>query len=218
MSNDVSMSAQTGSVSRANLLTIAVLAIWFITVFAIGAVGAFVTPPGRPPVRIALGVGLPILMFVGLLASSRGFRDFVLRLDLPLITAVQAWRVAGFVFIALYTYNLLPGAFAWPAGIGDIVIGALAPWMALALMRRKDFLTSKAFALWNYLGIADLVLAVTIGATESMLATGAIGEITTKPMSQLPLVLIPAFLVPLFIMLHVSALMQASKAKQLVAP
>jgi hypothetical protein len=33
-------------------------------------------------------------------------------------------------------------------------------------------------------------------------------------MSQLPLVLIPAFLVPLFIMLHVSALMQASKAGQ----
>jgi hypothetical protein len=213
MNNTTAISTHPGPVSRAKLLAIFVLAGWLLTVFAIGAAGAFVTPQGQPPVRIALGFGLPLLTFFGLLAISHGFRDFVLRLDLPFITAVQAWRVGGFVFIALYTYDMLPGVFAWPAGLGDIAIGAMAPWMALSLTRRTDFLKSKGFVLWNYLGIADLVLAVAIGTTVSLLATGAIGEISTRPMSQLPLVLIPAFLVPLFIMLHVSALMQVSKVR-----
>jgi hypothetical protein len=214
MANTASTSPYPSSLSPGSLLAIAVVATWLVTVFIAGAAGAFVTPAGQPPVRMAIGFGLPVLTFLGLLAVSRGFRGFVLRLDLPLIAAVQAWRVGGFVFIALYTYDMLPGAFAWPAGLGDIAIGTAAPWIALALVRRKNFLTSKTFAVWNYLGILDLVVAVTIGAIESALATGAVGEITTRPMAQLPLVLIPAFLVPLFIMLHVSALMQASKARQ----
>jgi hypothetical protein len=192
---------------------VAVLALWFFGVFALGAAGAFITSSGQPPIRIALGFGTPLLIFAGLLASSRGFRDFVLRLDLPLIAAVQAWRVGGFVFIVLYVYGVLPGVFAWPAGLGDIAVGALAPWMALALTRRMDFPGSRVFKAWHWLGIADLVLAVTIGTAVSVFVTGA-GAITTRPLLQLPLVLIPAFLVPLFIMLHIGALMQASRNKQ----
>jgi hypothetical protein len=35
--------------------------------------------------------------------------------------------------------------------------------------------------------------------------------VTTGPMAQLPLVLIPAYLVPLFVMLHLAALFQARR-------
>jgi hypothetical protein len=45
-------------------------------------------------------------------------------------------------------------------------------------------------------------------------ATGAVGEATVASMAQLPLLLIPAYLVPLFVMLHVTALIQARRTAQ----
>ena len=76
-------------------------------------------------------------------------------------------------------------------------------------MRRPGFAASKTFVLWNVLGILDLVVAVGIGARSSALATGAAGEISTAPMALLPLVLIPAYSVPIFLMLHATALLQS---------
>ena len=143
---------------------------------------------------------------------SRAFRDFVLGLDPALMTAIQAWRFAGFGFLALFSYGVLPGTFAWPAGVGDMAIGLTAPWVALAIIRRPGFIGSKPFLAWNLFGILDLVVAVSSGALNSVLATGIPGEVTTAPMAQLPLVLIPGYLVPLFVMLHLAALFQARRA------
>jgi len=171
----------------------------------------FITPAGVPPLAIGLGVVLPILIFLAAFWLSSSFRALVMAADLPLLTALQSWRFAGFVFIALYAYGVLPGVFAWPAGLGDMAIGATAPWLALALIRRPGFAASGWFVLWNILGILDLGVAVTTGALNRALATGAAGEITTAPMAELPLLLIPGFLVPLFIMLHLTALFQARR-------
>src|SRR5262249_58677150 len=90
--------------------------------------------------------------------------------------------------------------------LGDIAIGLTAPWVALALVRRPGFAASRLFIVWNLLGMLDLVAAVALGTRNRILATGAAGEITTEPMAEMPLVLIPAFLVPLFFMFHLTAL------------
>jgi hypothetical protein len=186
-----------------------VLTAWFLLVVSLGAVGAFVARPGTPPLGIAIGVGAPLLLFFAWLRLSQSFRDFVLSLDLRLIAGIQAWRWAGLGFLSLYAYNVLPGIFALPAGLGDMAIGFTAPWIILRLVRQPDFATSAAFIRWNVLGILDLVVALTIGTLTAALSTGAAGEITTAPMATLPLLLIPAFLVPVFLMLHTAALMQS---------
>ena len=186
-----------------------VLTAWFLLVVSLGAVGAFVGRPGTPPVGIAIGVGAPLLLFFAWLRLSQSFRDFVLSLDLRVIAGIQAWRWAGLGFLSLYAYNVLPGIFALPAGLGDMAIGFTAPWIILGLVRRPDFATSAAFIRWNVLGILDLVVALTIGTLLATLSTGAAGEISTAPMATLPLLLIPAFLVPVFLMLHATALMQS---------
>ena len=186
-----------------------VLTAWFLLVVSLGAVGAFVGRPGTPPVGIAIGVGAPLLLFFAWLRLSQSFRDFVLSLDLRVIAGIQAWRWAGLGFLSLYAYNVLPGIFALPAGLGDMAIGFTAPWIILALVRQPDFATSATFIRWNVLGILDLAVALTIGTLTATLSTGAPGEITTAPMATLPLLVIPAFLVPLFLMLHTAALMQS---------
>src|SRR5262245_12540028 len=188
-----------------------VLALWFVAVFLLGAAGAIARPAGAPPVPILIAATAPVIAFLGAYWGWPAFRAYVLSLDLPLAAAIQAWRAGGLGFLALYAHGVLPGAFAWPAGLGDIAIGVTAPWVALALVRRPGFAISRVFVVWNLLGILDLVVAVSVGGLSSVLASGAAGEVTTGPMAQLPLGLIPAYLVPLFVMLHLAALFQARR-------
>jgi hypothetical protein len=186
-----------------------VLMIWLLLVVSFGAAGAFVGPPGTPPLPMAIGVAAPLVLFFASLRLSRSFRQFVLSLDLRLIAGMQAWRWAGLGLLSLYAHNVLPAVFALPAGLGDMAIGVTAPWIILALIRQPGFAASGTFIRWNVLGILDLIIAVSIGTVSTFFATGAPGEISTAPMATLPLLLIPAFLVPLFFMLHTAALMQS---------
>ena len=187
-----------------------VLALWLALVFILGARGAFPRPPGSVPIPIIIGFTAPIIVFLAAFRLSRSFHDFVLGADLRLMAGIQAWRFAGLGFLALYAQGALPGFFAWPAGLGDIAIGATAPWVIVALIQRPAFKNSRLFVIWNLFGILDLLVAITTGALSSGLAPGITGAVTTAPMSQLPLVLIPAYLVPIFIMLHLAALFQVS--------
>jgi hypothetical protein len=194
-----------------------VLALWLAGVVLLGAGGAFVSTPGSPPLPVALGVTAPLLVFLIALGASAAFRRFVTDTDLLLVTAIQGWRWAGFSFIGLYVYGVLPGLFAWPAGLGDMAIGLTAPLIARALVRRPGFAASRRFAIWNLLGILDLVVAISVATFVQIRATGAVGELTVAPMAQLPLLLVPAYLVPLFLMLHLSALLQARRKQHELA-
>jgi hypothetical protein len=185
------------------------LASWFLLVVSVGAAGGFVGEPGAPPLPIAIGVAGPLSIFFTWLRLSQSFREFVLSLDLRLVAGMQAWRWAGLGFLALYAHNVLPAVFALPAGLGDMAVGVMAPWIVLALVRQPGFAASPAFVRWNLFGMLDLGVALSIGTLSATLTTGAPGEISTAPMATLPLLLIPAFLVPLFLMLHAAALLQS---------
>jgi hypothetical protein len=189
----------------------AVLALWFVFVFFLGEQGAFVQPQEAPPIPILLGVTVPLVIFLAAYLGSEAFRALVLSADLRVLTAIQAWRAGGLSFLALYAHDVLPGLFAWPTGLGDIFIGVTAPWIMLALIRQPGFVTSRLFIVWNFLGILDLVVALGTGVLSSGFVAGLAGAITTAPMAQLPLVLIPAYFVPLFIMLHLAALFQVRR-------
>lgn len=209
MLNALSPSAQPRLPIVPSAVAAALLALWLALVVLLAADGVFVGPPGTPPLALLIGVTGPVIAFVALFRASRAFRDFVLAADLRVVTSIQAGRFAGFGFLALYAYGVLPGVFAWPAGLGDIAIGVSAPAIVLAIIRQPDFAAGKSFVVWNLLGILDLVVAVSAGALSSMFAAGIAGEVTAAPMAQLPLVLIPGFFVPIFLMLHLTALLQA---------
>ncbi len=184
-------------------------AVWFSLVFALGARGAFVAQPGAPPLALLIGLVGPLGLFLLAYFAIRPVREFVLSADLRIVVGMQAWRWAGFGFLTLYTYRILPGIFAWTAGLGDMAVGITAPLVLASLLRKPNFAAGKRFVTWNLLGILDLAVAVSIGALVPILAPNFYGTVTTAPMSQLPLILIPAFLVPTFLMLHLTALFQS---------
>jgi hypothetical protein len=203
--------------SRVTLAVGVALTLWLALVFVLGAGGAFAQPPVTPPVSIFAGVALPIAIFLAAYRASSSFRQFVLNLDLRLVIGLQAWRFGGLGFLALSAYNVLPGTFAWPAGLGDMAIGATAPILALAIARRPHVVTSRLFVTWNLLGILDLVVAVSTGTLVSWFGIGA-ASAGMGAMAELPLLLVPAFLVPGFVMLHVAAILQARHRPAVQAP
>lgn len=194
--------------SRAHRWVATALAAWLGLILLLGAEGVFSRPPGSPPLPTLVGVVVPIAAFLFAYRTSRGFRDVVLTVDLRVVTAIQAWRFAGLGFLDLYALGVLPGLFAWPAGLGDVAIGVTAPWLVLNLARRPGFATSKAFATWNAAGMLDLVVALSTAALSTVLIGDGAGAASMGPMTQLPLVLIPGYLVPFFAMLHLTALLQ----------
>jgi hypothetical protein len=163
------------------------------------------------PLPILAGVLAPILVFLIAFWTVSPFRNFVMSIDLSVMAGIQSWRFAGLGFIALYAYGVLPGLFAWPAGLGDMAIGITAPLVILALKRHPAFAAGRLFWIWNLFGMLDLVVAVSLGALSAVLGIGISAGIATFPMGTMPLVLIPTFLVPLFLMLHLASLLQARR-------
>src|SRR5215471_12385965 len=140
-----------------------VLAIWFGLVFFLASQGAFVTGAGSPPWPVFFGVAIPLALFLTAYFGWSAFREFALGADLRLVAAIQAWRWGGLGFLSLYAHGVLPGLFAFPAGLGDMAIGFTAPWILLGLIRDSSFVTSRRYMIWNILGITDLVVAVSLG-------------------------------------------------------
>jgi hypothetical protein len=188
------------------------LGVWFALVFTLGASEVFVAPHGTPPLALLIAVTAPLILFMAGMRLSTWMRERVVAADLRIMMAMQAWRIGGFSFLALYTYGILPGYFAWPAGLGDIAVGVTAPWVLAALMRRHDFAASSSFVAWNVFGILDLVIAIGLGAVGPLfLADNILGSGPTGAMTRLPLVFVPAFFVPLLLILHLIALTQSRR-------
>jgi hypothetical protein len=199
------------AVSSTGAFVAAFFLAWLALIFVLGARGAFVAPTGAPPLALLVGLLAPLSLFLLGYWTVRPLREFILSADLRLIVGIQAWRWAGFGFLALYTYGVLPGVFAWPAGLGDMAIGVTAPLVLARLLHQPNFAASKSFVAWNLSGILDLTVAVSIGALVPLLAPNFYGNVSTAPMTQLPLVLVPTLLVPTFLMLHLTALFQARR-------
>src|SRR5438045_5450762 len=153
--------------SSVRSVVIAALALWFGLVFFLGAQGAFVTNPGSPPLPIFLGLAIPLSLFLAAYFGWTPFRDFILGADLRFVAAIQSWRWAGQFFFWLYAWRVLPGLFAFPAGIGDMAIGVTAPWIVLGLVRNPLFAASRRYVTWNILGIVYFVVAVFMGCVCS---------------------------------------------------
>jgi hypothetical protein len=188
------------------------LALWFGLVLFLASQGAFVASAGSPPLPIFVGVATPLGLFLAAYFGLKSFRDFIIGADVRLVAAIQAWRWAGLGFLSLYANGILPGLFAFPAGLGDMAIGFSAPWIVVSLVRNPLFASSRRFVIWNFLGIVDFVVAVSTATLSSgafPAISALIGNVTTSAMARLPLVLIPAFMVPFFTMLHLTALFQA---------
>jgi hypothetical protein len=161
----------------------------------------FVTTDTAVP-TLLFGVAIPLMIAAAGLWLSGAIRSLVSAIPLRWLVAAQVYRIEGGIFLVLWADGRLPWQFALPAGIGDFTTGVLAVVLAARLARNATGAHRAVYA-WCLFGIADLVVAITMGALTSpgrphLLAFEAPNLLITS----YPLVMIPTFAVPLALMLH----------------
>ncbi|MEX2553776.1 MAG: hypothetical protein WD627_12340 [Actinomycetota bacterium] len=179
---------------------------WLLAVFVLGASDVFASTPNTRFPLIALGISLPLAAGLAAWFSWERVRELTGAVPLPWMIGVQLYRVAGAVFLIAMVGGSVPEEFALPAGVGDVLVGVTAPAVGYAVYKGFRSWRSLATA-WNFVGIADLVLAVSTGFLTSPSAFQALStNAPNYPITRFPLVLIPTFAVPVSILLHFFAL------------
>jgi len=103
-------------------ITSAILFIaWFTTIYLLAQNSFFRATEGIP-----LALIFP-LIFGLFLFFSQTFRKLLIVTPMHWIIGFQGYRVLGGVFFIWYMQGQLPGLFALPAGIGDVLTGITAP-------------------------------------------------------------------------------------------
>jgi len=83
--------------------------------------------------------------------------------------------VIGAMFLALYAFGLLPGLFAWPAGLGDAAVGLAAPFVLLAMLRGAPNWPRRV-AWLNIAGLVDFAGAIGTGVLTSNSSLGVLAD------------------------------------------
>jgi hypothetical protein len=186
------------------------LVVWFFAELGPAWLGLYRgTESGIPTIQY--GMLIPLVLAIILFWRWRLLRQVIEAVPQTWIAGVQFYRVMGVIFLVLYAAGKLPGVFAWPAGIGDVITGLLAPVVGIAYARRSQAMAGRLRA-WNLFGIGDLIVAVTTGflASPSRMQMFAFDK-PNELIGAFPLVMIPVFLVPLAVMLHLASLKKVWK-------
>lgn len=198
------MSRQLDTFDGTTTVSVAVFAglmIWFALALALSLGGVFDTAAGPIPTTLLAGIALPLMAFGLLYRLSTGFRNTVLTVDIRALILLHSWRMLGLGFVFLYFYDILSGWFALPAGLGDAATAVAALFLGIALYNGKS-IARKTIRAWNTFGLLDFVVAVTMGVLTRP-GMGIIDDtLTSAPMGEFPLALIPGFAVPFFIITH----------------
>lgn len=185
---------------------------WAVVAFALSWAGAFQASKNAFFPMIAIGIALPLVAGILLVSRSKRFEEILNNIPQHWLVGIQIYRSIGILFLVLYSAGRLPGVFALPAGIGDMAIGLSAPIVAYfyATSSKRSCL---AVLFWNLAGIADLVVAITIGFLSSASQFQLLSQNNPNTMiTAFPLVLIPTFAVPLSIVLHLASLKKLRSA------
>lgn len=186
--------------------SVAFLLVGYFLVVCITALNGFYRPPAGSPPTIQYGLLTPIVVGVLLFLTWPLLRRAVAIVPNTWLVEVQTYRTLGAIFVVLYAGQHLPWLFALPAGIGDFLVGIAAPFVAAAYARSPQLATRRV-RVWNLIGLADLVIAVTMGfiTSPSPFQLAAFDH-PSALIGMFPLVLIPVFAVPLSILLHLASL------------
>lgn len=178
---------------------------WFAVAVVTSIAGFYQPSSGRAP-TIQYGLLIPIAIGVLLFRSWPLLRRTLSLVPNSWFVGVQFYRVLGVIFLALYAGGHLSALFALPAGLGDMLVGILAPFVAASLARSPEGSARRILG-WNLLGMADLVIAVTLGfLTAPSQFQIASFDRPSQLVGMFPLSLIPVFAVPLSILLHLGSL------------
>ncbi|MCB9496659.1 MAG: hypothetical protein H6686_07225 [Fibrobacteria bacterium] len=177
---------------------------WGLTVYASLRGGLQATADSAVP-WLMLG-WLPAIVPILLWRYHGGFRHLVDRIPASRLLGVQSVRWVGILMLWSWWDGQLPAIFAIPAGLGGVATALMAPWAARAVETRHS--SGAAWGrLLNLVGLLDIALSMILGGLTGPGPHQALSlRFPSTAASAFPLVLTPAFLVPLVLLVHMASL------------
>jgi hypothetical protein len=151
---------------------------------------------------------LPVIIGAPLLLMSKRVGQVLDAMPTSWLIALQLYRIVGVQWIAYWVRGTMPAIFALPAGTGDVLTGIFAVSAAIAVATGAAQ-GRKAGIIWNFFGLADFAVAITIGLiTNRGRFQLVVPDVPNTGADLFPSVLTPAFVVPSSILLHLLSLRQ----------
>ena len=193
---------------RATWLAIMVpFTLWVAVAWSAAINGVFRTGYSQLPLLPA-AIFLPIVIGAPLLLLSRRVGQLLDAMPTTWLVALQLYRIVGAQWLAYWLLGQLLGLWALPAGTGDVLTGLFAVPAATALASGTAE-GRKTAILWNIFGLADFVVAITLGLiTTPGPFQLIVPDSPSVGLDGYPNVLTPAFVVPSSILLHALSLRQ----------
>jgi len=188
--------------ARGRIALAAGVGAWVGLASAAASAGALAFAPEQPIPVIGLFFALPLIAAAVFWAASERFRAALLQIPTSLLVGLNTMRLLGALFLVLAAVDRLSGPFPYSAGLGDMITGAIAAPLSLAIARGSARL--EALARWNIFGAIDLFAAVGLGLTTAdgspiqLLHVG----VGSEAMQHLPFSLVPTVLVPFYLITH----------------
>lgn len=188
-----------------------VLALWIVAAWVLAENGIFQRGLGNVP-SLPLAIFFPVLLGTFVLTRSQAVASLLDATPASWLVGLQVYRVLGAMFLVYWIHGSMPGAFALPAGIGDVATGLLALpaaiWVASGLP-----IGPRVGMRWNLFGLTDFAVAITMGMLTSPGPAHLLArEHPNVQIATFPAAMTPAFVVPFSILLHVLSLRQLSRS------
>lgn len=190
-----------------------VITIWIAAAWILAVNGVFHrTLFGKVP-TLPLAIVLPLLIGIPVLTRSQAVAKLLDATPAHWLIGLQVYRVLGAFFFVYWIQGSMPGAFALPAGIGDVATGLLAlpaaVWVASGTPTGRSIGTR-----WNVFGLIDFTVAVTLGMLTSVGPAHLLAlDHPNTQIETFPAAITPAFIVPCSTLLHVLSLRQLGRLR-----
>ena len=183
---------------------------WVVVSSTLAIFGVYLDERALRALPLLCGFLVPIGIVAAALRFDPVLRSGVLSIlgSLPLswLVAAQAIRITAIGTILKYLDGDLPGHFILPVGVPDLAVGLTALPMARWAARNPASARPSLIA-WNVIGAsiflsAGVLMHVSMPGPVQFFTSGP----TTQTLFEFPLALVPTFLVPCFVGLHMACL------------
>ena len=151
--------------------------------------------------RVALPLFIPVIIALSLLLHPT-FRTVIDNVPVATLVGVQAFRLAGFVFLIIPGLGHLPQAFV-TGGYGDIATGLLAI-IAGTMLAKKSPGATLWFVLFSVVGLCDLLNVA--GLLFYFYPSWSSAVPSSAALADFSLVMVPALAGPIALILHLYAI------------
>ncbi|MEX0291121.1 MAG: hypothetical protein AB3N14_18605 [Flavobacteriaceae bacterium] len=190
------------------------LCIWFVYILLIASSG-FLQDFSLPP-RFPIFLIFPAFIFTGVVLYK--YRNSEVLTAIPKSWAVyyQTFRIViESLFVGSVAAGLLHPEVTFEGYNYDIIFGFSAPVVGFMVFNRNIW-SSKVALYWNYFGLAVISFIIFLFITTIFIPSfwGETESLAPLEIMTFPFVLVPAFLMPSAVFMHIMSIIQLTRPKQ----